>query len=80
VAERTAQEAKRWLASGATVGEYLADQLLLPMALAGGGRFTVNEISSHMQTNIGVIEKFLPVEFDVTACGGSVHSVSIGNV
>ncbi len=75
VAERTAQEAKRWLASRAAVGEHLADQLLLPMALAGGGSFTVATVSSHTQTTIGVIEKFLPVEFEI-APPGTAHSVS----
>ncbi|XPE63159.1 hypothetical protein ACNKHU_21215 [Shigella flexneri] len=30
---------KRYLASTAAVGEYLADQLVLPMALAGAGNF-----------------------------------------
>ncbi len=71
VAERTAHEARDWLASGAAVGEHLADQLLLPMALAKGGGFTAAAISSHTRTNIGVIEKFLPVEFEVAAHGAA---------
>ncbi len=71
VAERTAHEARNWLASGAAVGEHLADQLLLPMALAKGGGFTAAMISSHTRTNIGVIEKFLPVEFEVAAHGAA---------
>lgn len=79
VAKRTAHEARRWLASGAAVGEHLADQLLLPMALAGGGGFTVAAVSSHTQTNIGVIEKFLPVEFELTSLGRT-HSISVGKM
>lgn len=62
VADGLAAQAKRYLASSAAVGEYLADQLLLPLALAGGGSFTTSEASSHLQTNAAVIEKFLPIE------------------
>ena len=40
VAERTVQATQRYLRSDATVGRHLADQLLLPLALAGGGSFT----------------------------------------
>jgi len=52
-----------YLLSQAAVGEHLADQLLLPMALAGGGSFTSVEPSGHTRTNAEVIAKFLPVEF-----------------
>lgn len=37
VAAQLVKEVKRYLASPAAVGEYLADQLVLPMALAGTG-------------------------------------------
>ena len=76
VAARTAHAAASWLASGAAVGEHLADQLLLPMALAKGGAFTTALLSSHTRTNIGVIEKFLPLEFDVAQEDG-IHRVSL---
>ena len=45
----------------ASTTEYLADQLLLPMALAGGGRFRTGPLSQHTITNIAVIERFLDV-------------------
>ncbi|HEY9101658.1 RNA 3'-terminal phosphate cyclase [Chitinimonas sp.] len=67
VADAAATEARHYLESGAAVGEHLADQLLLPLALAGRGSFTAMLASSHFSTNIGVIEKFLPVEFSTTA-------------
>lgn len=63
VADRAAGEARRYRDSGAAAGEHLADQLLLPMALAGGGSFTTHALSSHLKTNCEVIEKFLPVSF-----------------
>ena len=54
-------EAQRYLASGAAVGEHLGDQLMLPLALAGGGRYTLDHVSQHAITNAEVIARFLPV-------------------
>jgi RNA 3'-terminal phosphate cyclase (ATP) len=65
VAGNAAREAREFLASTAAAGEHLADQLLLPMALAGGGSFTAQKLNLHATTNMKVIEKFLPVRFDV---------------
>jgi len=50
---------RAYVASGSVVGEYLADQLLLPMALARGGEFISTQPSSHCATNAQTIEKFL---------------------
>ncbi len=61
VAKGVIHEARRYIASGAAVSEHLADQLLLPMALAGGGRFTADTVSQHALTNAEVIARFLPV-------------------
>ena len=61
VAKRLLGEVRRYLKSDAAVGEHLADQLLLPMALAGGGAFTATSISQHALTNAGIIARFLPV-------------------
>jgi RNA 3'-terminal phosphate cyclase (ATP) len=43
--------------------EYLADQMMVPLALAGAGAFTLDEVSMHARTNAQVIEMFLPVSF-----------------
>ncbi len=45
-------------ASGAFAGPYLQDQLLLPMALAGGGAFTSVKISQHTRTAADIIAQF----------------------
>lgn len=45
-------------ASGAFCGPYLQDQLLLPMAIAGGGAFTSVKISDHTRTAAKLIELF----------------------
>jgi RNA 3'-terminal phosphate cyclase (ATP) len=61
VANKVIQEARRYLAAEVPVGEYLADQLLLPLALAGGGSFVTLPPSRHTTTNIEVIQQFLPL-------------------
>jgi RNA 3'-terminal phosphate cyclase (ATP) len=61
VARDAAREAKNFLKSDAVVGEHLADQLLLPFALAGEGSFTTGALSGHTTTNIETIKKFLDV-------------------
>lgn len=63
VAKRAAKEAKALLAANVPVGEHLADQLLIPMAMAGGGAFRTVEPSLHTRTNAELIERFLPVKF-----------------
>ena len=60
VANGAAKGLRSYLASSAPVGIHLADQLLLPMALAGGGVFHTLAISNHTRTNMALIEQFLP--------------------
>lgn len=69
VATNTVGEVRAYFAAGAPVGIHLCDQLLLPMALAGGGSFVTASPSAHTRTNIAVIEKFLAVEFAATDLG-----------
>ena len=61
VAERVAKAIKRHLNSDAAVGPYLADQLLVPMALGAGGRFSMMRPSLHFETNVETIGQFLDV-------------------
>ena len=77
VGEHAARRMAGFLASTAAVGPYLADQLLLPMALAGGGRFTTVKPSKHSRTAAAVISKFLPfdVRFDEQETGHHLVTV-----
>jgi RNA 3'-terminal phosphate cyclase (ATP) len=64
-AEQVAEEAARsflsFLESGAAVDEHLGDQLLPYLALAAGpSRILVQGISSHLRTNLWVVNQFLP--------------------
>ncbi len=65
VAGETVREARDYIVAGVPVGSHLADQLLLPLALAGTGSFVTVAPTIHTRTNIEVIEKFLPVSFNV---------------
>ncbi len=77
VARAAAVEAKEYLASGAPAGRHLADQILLPLAIAGSGRFRTLAPSSHTTTEIGVIRRFLPVEVDITPAGGMLWDIEV---
>ncbi len=57
--------AKNFLAGGAAIDRFLADQLLIYLAISKKGCFTTNELSSHLLTNIETINKFLPLDFDI---------------
>lgn len=63
VASEAAGAVRSYLSSEAFAGECLADQMLLPLALARAGSFTTTKITLHAQTNMRVIESFLPVAF-----------------
>jgi RNA 3'-terminal phosphate cyclase (ATP) len=59
VAANVAEEARRYLAAGVPVGEHLADQLLLPMALGSRGAFRTLEPSLHYTTQLRLLGVFL---------------------
>jgi len=75
VAQYAAQEALDYLAVDAPIGPHLADQILIPMALAGGSRFRTGKPTNHTLTNIEVIRKFLDVDIQITP--GPAHTVQI---
>jgi RNA 3'-terminal phosphate cyclase (ATP) len=65
VAERACDELGDLLAADVPIGAHLADQLLLPLAVAGGGRFRTLPLSLHATTNIDTIQQFLPIAIRV---------------
>lgn len=69
-AEKVGAEAalllKRQMDSGATVDEWMSDQILPFLALAKGkSEFITTELTKHAETNIWVIKKFLDVDFKI---------------
>jgi RNA 3'-terminal phosphate cyclase (ATP) len=78
VGRAVALEAKRYLDANVPVGECLADQLLLPMALAGGGSYVTLPLSMHSKTNVETIRTFLPgVRVDVAEGGPDRVKVTV---
>lgn len=67
VADEAAGQARAWLAAGVPVGPHLADQLMVPMALAGGGRFTTLPLTRHATTNLEVIDRFVELDTKIEA-------------
>ena len=78
VANDAVAEARDYLASGAPVGPHLADQLLLPLALAGRGRFRTAPLTQHARTNIDIIRRFLPVTIEIEESPRAPATVTIG--
>lgn len=77
VARRVAKEAQTWLDSGAPVGEHLADQLVLPMALSSGASaFRTAAPSKHLTTQLETVRAFLERDFTVTDEGRGVHRIA----
>lgn len=77
VAERVAREAQAYLDAGVPVGEHLADQLLLLMALAGGGSFRTVEPSSHSTTHIALLKQILGTKIHSEREGDKVWRVEV---
>jgi RNA 3'-terminal phosphate cyclase (ATP) len=75
VADQAIQQARAYLAANVPVGEHLADQLLLPIAMAGAGSFVTHLPTEHTRTNILVIARFLPATIALTHIGGDRYRV-----
>lgn len=74
---RAAKLMRDFINAGAPVGRCLADQLLLPMALAGAGRIVTMSPDSHVPANIAVIERFLPVKFGIRDAERGTKSIEV---
>ncbi len=79
VAKRAVRSVREYLAFDMPVGRYLADQLLIPMALAGGGKFRTLSPTRHTTTNVEIIKKFLDVEISVSEYDQNKWEIEIWN-
>lgn len=77
VAQSVCQQMQRFLATNVPVGEHLADQLLLPMALGQGGRFRTLDLSSHATTQIALLRLFMGTQVRVQQEGPDVCLVEV---
>ena len=82
LAEQVADEACLWLekflATNGAVDEYLADQLLLPLAFASGvSEFRTTKITEHLLTDAEVIRAFGAAVIEIEGEKGKAGLVSV---
>jgi len=78
VVHQAVQQIRKYEVSNVPVGKFLADQLLVPMAMAGGGKFVTLEPTLHTKTNAEVIEKFLDIAIRVEQINDCQWLVEVG--
>jgi RNA 3'-terminal phosphate cyclase (ATP) len=81
VARGVLNEFLAYFQSDAPIGPHLADQLLLPMALAARqghtSRFRTGELTEHSRTHIDIIRRFLEVQIEVQLEQAGTNLVSV---
>lgn len=78
VVQNAFERFSEWLKTDATTDPYLADQLLLPAALAEGETsFTVSNITARFLTVAWVIKQFLPIHITIKGHEGEKGAVVI---
>lgn len=74
VGSQLAGAVRAYESNDAPVCEHLADQLMLPLSLFGGGAYRCNQVSEHARTNADVINLFLPGAVTIECEGAPVDS------
>ena len=78
VADEAVAELLDFLATAGAVDPYLADQLILPLALAPGpSELRTSKLTQHLITNAEIVKMFLPVAMEVAGEVGGPASVRI---
>lgn len=78
VADEAVDQIFSFLDTQGSLDQYLADQILLPLALAQGrSSFRTNAITGHLLSNAHVIRQFLPAKIEIQGAMGNPGRVSI---
>lgn len=78
VADEAVGEFLAFLTTDGAVDHYLADQLVLPLALAGGAsEVRTSKVTQHLKTNAAIVKMFLPAAIEVDGEIGQPGSVRI---
>ena len=77
LAKTSAARMKGYVEASAFAGPYLADQLVLPFVLAGGGAFTLVKPSQHTMTAIDIAKRFTGRRIELTHRPNGDHLLSI---
>ena len=82
VAVEAWRQAKQYLDHDAPVGQYLADQLILPLAISASqgnrNKFRTGPLSLHTETHIQIIQLFLEVSIKVTEIDTDKFEIELG--
>jgi RNA 3'-terminal phosphate cyclase (ATP) len=79
VAEEAALDLLAFLQSDAALDRHMADQLVLPLALANSpSRFTTEMVTAHLLTNAWVVNQFLPGRVRVDGAEGQPGTCYLG--
>jgi len=66
VADEAVDEFLAFLASDGAIDHYLADQLVLPLALTrGASEMRTSKVTQHLTTNASIVEMFLPIRIEI---------------
>jgi RNA 3'-terminal phosphate cyclase (ATP) len=77
VAATVIAEVRRYLRANVPVGEHLADQLLLPLALGSGGAFRTVKPSLHCTTQLALLELFIGAQATATEESDDVWRIEL---
>lgn len=81
VADEAVDELISFLATDGAIDPYLADQLILPLALAeGDSELRTAKVTRHLLTNAEIVKMFLPAEIEIGGEPGKPGRVRIGGV
>ena len=76
MAKGAVERARNYLTSNTAAGPHRADQLHLPMALAGGGEFTTLPVTKHFAFDVAIIRALLGRDSTATPRDEFVHAVT----
>jgi RNA 3'-terminal phosphate cyclase (ATP) len=77
LAKASAGRMSGYLETAAFAGPYLADQLVLPFALAGGGAFTTVKPSQHTLTAMDLAVRFTGRRMEIVQQAGGGHLLRV---
>ncbi|MCG8572478.1 MAG: RNA 3'-terminal phosphate cyclase [Spirochaetes bacterium] len=78
VCQELINQVEEFYNSDGTIGHYLADQLLIPLAMAGSGSYFTSQPSQHTLTNIEIIQKFLDIPIRCQAVSETTWQIHVG--
>jgi RNA 3'-terminal phosphate cyclase (ATP) len=78
VTQEVCDKIEYFLSTQAVMDEYLSDQLLLPLSIAGvDSHFSTAKITDHLRTNADIIKLFVDRKIEIVGTTGSEGLVSI---